>query len=228
MKIFSLINRISALTNFFSAGNTQKINSNLLKYGLVLLFSVTLWGCGKGNPAAVTIDPSTGKHATGWAVGAVGGSHVDAFFATKTVGSSCVGCHGTPQDPIGGIVKVSCSSVSRDGMNCHGGLWPHGDVPYIPQAFDTPTVHGQQVVNNGLATCQKCHGVDYKGLPGLGVNCIACHQTVNPANNAPHAFDWTTGTLKHSATNQLYAPACGECHYFPNNPASTANTPRTV
>jgi len=181
----------------------------ILRFGIVLLLSVTLWGCGKGNSSApITIDPSTGKHPTGTAVASTGGSHVDAYFASP---SGCEGCHGKPEDLSGGIVKVSCSTNTRDGMTCHAGKFPHG------VGFDVPTVHGQKVTNaptgtNGLAFCKKCHGSNYKGIAGSGVSCIGCHQLANAANNAPHAANWLAGSLPHSATDQANAPACGECH----------------
>jgi len=182
---------------------------NIVRFGIVLLLSVTLWGCGKGNSSApITIDPSTNKHPAGTAVASTGGAHVDAYFASP---AGCEDCHGKPEDLSGGIVKVSCSTNNRDGMTCHAGKFPHGP------GFEDPLVHGQKVVNepvgtNGLAFCKKCHGNDYKGKTGSGVSCIACHQLTNSANNAPHAANWLSGSLRHSATNQANAPACAECH----------------
>lgn len=183
---------------------------NLLRFGIVLLLSVSLWGCGKGNSSApVTIDPSTGKHTTAnMAVPSTGGAHVNEYFANP---SSCEGCHGNPQDLSGGIVKVSCSTVNRSGMTCHAGKFPHGI------GFNDPVLHGVKVRNapigaNGIAFCKKCHGSDYRGVAGSGVSCIACHKLTTPTSNAPHAGNWLNGTFKHSATDQANAPACGECH----------------
>lgn len=186
----------------------------ILRFGMVLLLSVTLWGCGKGNSnAPVTIDPATGKHPVGMAVAGTGGIHVDAYFASP---SGCEGCHGKPEDLSGGIVKVSCSTNSRSGMTCHAGKFPHG------VGFEVPATHGTKRAiiaagpTSGMAFCAKCHGAAFTGGTGSrGVGCIGCHQT--QGSNAPHAGNWAAYLnnargLNHSSTHESNAAVCAQCH----------------
>jgi predicted CxxxxCH...CXXCH cytochrome family protein len=191
----------------------------ILQLAIVLLFTVTLWGCGKGNPnAPVTIDPVTQKHAAGWAANGTGGAHPDAYFAAS---ASCKECHGEPTDTSGGISGVSCSNTGRSGVACHASF------PHV-EGFAAFAVHGSVARDvasgiTGMAHCQKCHGSDYKG--GVGPSCIACHKGTNPTSNAPHAANWISGNangLRHSATNVSNAPACAQCHL------GGANTPTSL
>jgi len=210
MKVLALTYRMSALTKLFLAGNGQKATSNLLKCGMLLLLSVTLWGCGKGNPdAPVTIDPVTKKHPAGWAANGTGGAHPDAYFNAS---GSCEECHGKPLDPAGGISRVSCSNPGRSGVACHASF------PHIA-GFAVFTKHGSVAKDlaigiSGMAHCQKCHGSSYTGA-GSAPSCIGCHKETNPSSNAPHAANWINGNangLKHSTTDTSNAPACAQCH----------------
>ena len=229
MKILALINRTSALTNLFSGRNAQKTNSNLLKYSIVLLFIVTQWGCGKGNPnAPVTIDPATNKHPVGWALNGSGGTHPDMYFAAP---ASCEGCHGKPSDPAGGISGVSCSNSGRSGIACHPSF-PHvaGFAAYVRHGSVAKDV---AIGVSGMAHCKLCHGSSYTGS-GLAPSCIKCHNDYNTSNYAPHAANWVSGNangLKHSTTNETNAPACAQCHlggtysHAPSDPAPAGTAP---
>jgi len=225
MKILSLTNRISSLTKLFSAGNGQKTTSNLLKYGMVLILSVTLWGCGSGNSSApAAIDPVTGKHVSGWFDFGTGGAHPAAYIADP---GSCEGCHG--KDLLGGISKVSCSP-GPNNRGCHD-IFPHS------AGFDDPDVHGGFATGAltpngifGMAHCQKCHGPDYRG--GVGPSCINCHRArgSNPATNAPHGANWKVSG-RHSKSDVTNAAACFQCHaggafsHPAQNPAPAGTAP---
>jgi predicted CxxxxCH...CXXCH cytochrome family protein len=191
----------------------------ILQLVIVLLFTATLWGCGKGNPnASLTIDPVTQKHAAGWAANGDGGAHPAAYFAAP---ASCKECHGEPTDKLGGISGVSCSNQGRSGVACHASF------PHVA-GFAAFAVHGSVAKDiaggvTGMAHCQKCHGSSYTG--DVGPSCIACHKGTNPASNAPHAANWVTGNangLKHSATHVSNAAACAQCHL------GGANTPTSL
>jgi len=192
----------------------------ILQSSIVLVFLVTLWGCGKGNPnAPVTIDPVTQKHAAGWAANGTGGTHPGAYFAAP---GSCEECHGKPSDLAGGISGVSCSNQGRSGVLCHASF------PHVA-GFAAFAAHGSVARDvasgiTGMAHCQKCHGGSYTGA-GSAPSCIACHKVTNPTSNAPHAANWISGNangLRHSATNGSNAAACAQCHL------GGANTPTSL
>ena len=81
-----------------------------------------------------------------------------------------------------------------------------------------PDVHGASAMgpagsSGGLSTCQECHGSDFSG--GISsIACSSCH-----GGSAPHPVSWTTGTRKHSSTDQSNAEVCAVCH------ANGANSP---
>jgi predicted CxxxxCH...CXXCH cytochrome family protein len=197
--------------------------SNLLKYCMVLLIFVTLWGCGKGNPnSPVGIDPTTGKHAVGWFDVGTGGNHPSAYFADA---ASCAECHG--QDLKGGVTKVSCSP-GPNNTGCHQ-KFPHND------GFNSPVAHGPSAKGPatatgifGMAHCTHCHGLDYQG--GVGPSCIKCHQTngSNPATQAPHGANWKVFG-RHSKSDESNAAACFKCHAGGkySHPAPTPASPKT-
>lgn len=180
----------------------------ILYYALVLLFSVTLWGCSSGNSAVpAAIDPTTGKHVAGWAANGSGGAHPDVYFSNP---NGCKECHGT--DLKGGISQVSCSNPGRSGVLCHSSF-PHV-LGFKAFALHGNSAKAQALGVTGMAHCQKCHGTIYTGN-GAAPNCIGCHQQTNPASNAPHAANWVSGNangLKHSTTDPSNAPACAQCH----------------
>ena len=180
-------------------------------YSLVLIFSVTLWGCSNGNSSSpavsAALDPATGKHAAGWALNGNGGAHPQGYFDNP---AGCQECHGT--DLKGGISGVSCSNPGRSGVACHA-QFPH------PEGFAAFNIHGNSAkaapgTFTGLAHCQKCHGLLYTGKTPAP-SCIACHKLSNSTNDAPHAANWVSGNvngLKHSTTDSGNAPACFQCH----------------
>jgi predicted CxxxxCH...CXXCH cytochrome family protein len=196
----------------------------LMRFSAILLLIVTLWGCGSGNSSSPTaIDPTTRKHATpGWFDKGTGGVHPSAYFADSV---SCTECHG--KDLSGGISKVSCSP-GVNSAGCHE-RFPHNN------GFASSAVHGLAAkgpvtaTNNlGMAHCTRCHGLEYQGA--VGPSCIACHQTVNPGTQAPHAANWKL-PKRHSLTAESNASACFKCHaggqysHAPKTPAQAGTEP---
>lgn len=84
--------------------------------------------------------------------------------------------------------------------------------------WSSPDVHGAAAkmpdgASGGLSTCQECHGSDFSG--GISsIACSSCH-----GGSAPHPVSWTTGTRKHSSTDESNAEVCAVCH------ANGANSP---
>ena len=191
---------------------------------------ISLFACSKANDRASNIDPSTGKHPSGWAVADTGGKHTAAFLS---VPSSCYECHG--KDLTGGISKVSCFSSSRSGMNCHAG-GPSGH----PAGWASPDSHGVAAKAllagvNGMPHCQICHGTDFSG--GMAkkscLNSAGCHGVNVMAAHSP--APWRdiakTGARSHASTDNSNAAACAVCHANGANssrkpsPAAPAGTP---
>lgn len=194
---------------------------------------MSLWGCSKGNdavPAGAAIDPITNKHLAGMAVAVAGGAHVGAYYENP---SYCIQCHGETSDLSGGITKVSCSTVSRSGISCHAGKWPHG-FGYAAFNLHGNTARSAAAGFIGMAYCKNCHGSDYKGVSGVGVSCVDCHSGAD-GSHAPHAANWKTGAnlngLKHSRTHASNAAACAQCHlggtfsHAPPKPAPAGTSP---
>ncbi|MBK5275269.1 MAG: CxxxxCH/CxxCH domain-containing protein [Desulfuromonadales bacterium] len=190
-------------------------------YGLVLLCSVTLWGCSKGNTnAPATIDPATGKHAVAnWVSPTVHGG-LD-FGASKNMGA-CQECHGN--DFAGGISKVSCLNTS----GCHGvGVFsPHPQKPWRGGGLITHTLVN---VDNALV-CAACHTKGQNlstpilssyatGAPGC-FNSTLCHGEVGHANDpqpwsAPANHGANPGLIGRPGAKFSIA-ACQPCHAVPS------------
>jgi len=203
----------------------------ILKFGIVMLLSMALWGCGKGNSSApVTVDPVTQK------------AHPDPawlskhFIGNKTAAakSGCIGCHGsfgTESYETGGIVKVSCVRCHPNGFNgssSGGCIVCHATLPK-----PTSNKHSKHLTPNlPDIACGTCHIPDpvlhtqggYTPVPvfdnslfgeGTGISfsggvCsnVSCHGG-KPSPN------WSTGTV----TN------CLECHtvgLFDGNPVGAS------
>src|ERR1039458_4229042 len=128
----------------------------VLKAALVSIATLVLFSCSKGNDRAPNIDPSTGKHPSGWAVAGTGGNHFTAYINGP---SACYQCHG--KDLNGGISNVSCFTASRSGITCHA------NGPGHPVGWAAADVHGAAAKallagQNGMPHCQVCHGSDFR------------------------------------------------------------------
>lgn len=175
----------------------------ILQFGIVLILALSLWGCGKGNPASpASADPVTKK------------VHSDPnWLATthkRTKASeipNCAECHGG--DFKGGIVNVAC-------IKCH----PKGPQGGPPHPIDGSTFlpaaqHGAEA-KKSLAFCGGCHGngvnQPFNTLPILGNarGCAFCHsQNINLA----HPYGWVPGpsTTSHATAGDIVT-SCGLCH----------------
>lgn len=193
----------------------------IMKYSLVILFAITLWGCGKGNSAApVTIDPVTNNHPSvagvSWASpsahGAITGQGAKAAVSSGGGMISCSACHGS--DFTGGISKQSCIN---NGVGCHGGVLSPHPKPWIVGTF----AHTNTDPSNAAA-CAICHlgGANFLpqvnpvpagAVPGC-MNNTLCH------GQAGHSFPFPGSMHKPTGTGTLVADAkapytnCSGCH----------------
>lgn len=176
----------------------------ILLFALMAL-SLALAGCGDKNDKAIFSADS--GHPAGWAVLSTGGLHPSVYKADN---GACVDCHGSAQDPqsTGGTSRVSCFSVSHNGMTCHpNGLSGHSTV------WSSPANHGSAAkaapdASHGFASCTACHGANYAG--NTGTSCMACHATA-PHPAAPWRGTTSTGTT-HTTTDLGNASECSRCH----------------
>ena len=72
-------------------------------------------------------------------------------------------------DLKGGTSKVSCSTVSRNGLSCHAGKWPHG-FGYAAYNQHGNTVRSAAVGFNGMAYCKNCRDGRSAGCQSIGTN----------------------------------------------------------
>lgn len=168
---------------------------------LIVLMFITILGCSNANDNAIILDQS-GKHPAGWLVAVNGGSHPAAYLSAP---DKCVECHGS--DLTGGISRVSCFSVDRNGITCHA----QGPVGH-PAGWSAPDAHGAHAKaapagSDGMAFCANCHGADYRGGGNSQKDCLRCHTT------APHPAGWpSVGPITHTATGPNNASVCAGCH----------------
>jgi hypothetical protein len=107
---------------------------------------------------------------------------------------------------IVGLALFGCSDPRSQVFNSDTGK-------HAPE-WASPDVHGPSAKRaDGFSLCADCHGADFSG--GISsVDCSSCH-----GGSAPHPVSWTTGTRKHSGTDQSNAAVCAGCH------ANGANSP---
>jgi hypothetical protein len=164
--------------------------SRSLRVLLVGVIAFGLIGVGCSKKRGTPFDPDAG--------------HPDDFFRThpaeyRAAGASCFECHGA--DLLGGVAKVSCSSVSRDGRACHPG--GPGGHPNGWRSLHTAT-------DPALApTCAACHDNPANALAPNCFNTSLCH-----GPRSGHPADWRTA---HTRTNPTQAVLCAQCHDNPAN-----------
>lgn len=186
----------------------------IVRYAVVLL-SLTLTCCGKGNNGSTTLN-STNKHPAGWVT-----SHRAAYQANPL---QCQECHGA--DLKGGITKIDCFNQGNL-PGCHAnGHGPRAVGHALP--FANPQLHGP-AARTDLIVCQSCHGTSggagsnprfnlpIGSLP-TGCEGSGCHLPAmahpKPWNNHGLAGNQANAcALCHGATfGGGNGPACKECH----------------
>jgi predicted CxxxxCH...CXXCH cytochrome family protein len=185
---------------------TTRIRTRSLFTGvaaLACLLGVLAAGCGRGERAGVAGPASAGRqHPAGW----VADHPAQALSSLQ----NCTQCHEMT------VLRTGSAIPSCMTAECH-----HKPSPGWP----TAGIHGAQAKRapgpsgGGLASCQLCHGVDYKG-GGSGVSCASCHGVQAPHPTKP----WRGGSLTHATTDPSAAAACAQCHY-PGAPANPADHP---
>jgi len=178
---------------------------------LVLLIALAgIAGCGSDKSSGGMVSPP------GWVLVPSGGQHATSATLTYIANggsSSCAECHGA--DLSGGTSKVSCF---ENPEGCH-----HGPVAN----WATPAVHGatakQAPSSPRFASCQLCHGADFRTPRGDGNRtCYSCH------SQAPHPDGpWRSSTgSTHTNTDPSNAPVCAGCHRnnAPGTPGCFNNT----
>jgi hypothetical protein len=130
------------------APNLLQMPCNAIKSALVIIPALLLLGCADANNAAPSVN-TAGHHPESW-VAVNGGNHPLVYRAEPGL---CPQCHGRDlfqQGGTGGIVRVSCTSSSFNGMTCHAiapvtpppqpGVFPSQGVSFanhIQAIFDT-------------------------------------------------------------------------------------------
>jgi len=157
-------------------------------------------GCGSDTSPDTMVSPP------GWVVVPSGGQHAKSATLTYIDNggiTSCAECHGA--DLSGGTSKVSCFG---NPSGCH-----HGPVAGWVAAPPAAQEHGAAAKrapgNSGFASCQVCHGADFRTPRGDGNRtCYSCHSL------APHPDGpWRTSTgSTHTNTDPSNAPVCAGCH----------------
>jgi predicted CxxxxCH...CXXCH cytochrome family protein len=150
--------------------------------------------------------------------------------------SACNGCHSATVDATGAIIPASAGGKHIDGIiQATGGH----DASWMDQA--SPGFHAYSA-NQGLGTCQGCHGTNLDGAGGVpacaqchnaalpvGVtswktNCVMCHGGTDNQTGAPPKATWGNGdpiavgahTSHVTATHGLSLPVdCASCHVKP-------------
>ncbi len=175
----------------------------ILRYlAVTAALAISLWGCGKANDGAPSLDVS-GQHPAGWVL-----KHGPSYLENS---GQCRECHGA--DLTGGISKVSCFSVNLGAQTCHSGgphpvPWPeHNKAPNQGNAC-TPC-HGANLGGGAIApACATCHTQLIPGtVPVLGT-CITCH------NKPPQGGIFPNISGAHRKHNLLpgVGGVCDTCH----------------
>jgi len=192
----------------------------IMKYGTILLFSVMLWGCGKGNPAApVTVENTKKQHPADWANplnhGANTGLGAKASAASGGGMDNCRSCHGS--DFKGGISKVSCFNNAA----CHGATVAaaHAKKPWSGPRGTVVGTHKSADPGNATA-CFICHAAGNNStlkptaVPAPGAKPGCFNNTLCHAEGA-HAFPFPGAAHAPGGSFLAGAPPfnnCSGCH----------------
>jgi predicted CxxxxCH...CXXCH cytochrome family protein len=181
---------------------------------LILLVAFAgIAGCGDDQSSGGMSSPPD------WVVVPSGGRHAKSATLTYIANdgsSSCIECHGA--DLSGGTSQVSCFG---NPTGCHHG--PVADWVVSPPAAQNHGVAAKKAPgSSGFASCQICHGADFRTPRGDGSRtCYSCHGLA-PHPNGP--WRASAGSLYgHVGTDNANASVCYDCHAYtgtanPNNP----------
>ncbi len=181
--------------------------------------------------ALVWTQVGTGKAACGTCHGLPpGGSHPVVSAAL----TGCSSCHPQTMNASGQLIAIASGGMHLDGaVQASGGIHPAGWTDTASPAFHAYSA------NNGISSCQGCHGVNLDGVGGTATtscatchgatwktSCTGCHGGTANATGAPPQGTWGFRTdanrigahTKHVVAGAV-APAfaCSACHV---NPAS--------
>jgi len=170
-------------------------------FGLAgILLALLFLACGGGSASIKGT-----YHPKGWL-----GAHPAKALANL---EQCRTCHEMTVLKVGSAIP-NCMTAA-----CH-----HGTIP----GFSLAASHGlrakatQDATGGGLASCQTCHGADFRG-GGSTVACASCHGVEAPHPAAP----WRGTGLTHANTDPSNAAVCAQCHYAgsPANPPGHPSAP---
>ncbi|HJV67223.1 MAG TPA: CxxxxCH/CxxCH domain-containing protein [Geomonas sp.] len=178
-----------------------------------------LSACSGSSGSAPPVVDGSGKHPANWLQ-----QHWVVYRqengGSKAVSSStaCSECHGVDLD--GGIAKVSCFSVSFNGMYCHAN---DDHTLGHPKSWGDPTgvsFHG--------ATGVTYNGEQVKGSRNLAVSCGLCHATGSNTllvGDAPSCLstDPKWGISCHSSSPAVSSSGCVSCHNTPPDGGAAPN-----
>jgi DnaJ-class molecular chaperone len=137
-----------------------------------------------------------GGHVAGWMEPSQPAFHGNSVAAQGP--TPCRACHGS--DYQGGSSGASCYTCHAGGPSGHPDGWMN---------LDTASFHGQRVLIEGIANCQRCHGA---GLSG-GTSGVACSQCHDVAGGHPAGWMDVSGPNFHGETVAAQGPSsCRACH----------------
>ncbi len=174
-----------------------------------------------------------------------GGSNTTPTWTRVGAGEAgCGTCHGLP--PGGTHTSLTACEI------CHSEVVGPGMVitaPSLhidgvvqvranhPPGWSAPTSHGAHANQNGLASCQSCHGVALDG-GAVGVSCASCHPadwqtnctfchggTFNTTGAPPEGIDGETARsdvavgahTEHVSITHGILAGCDQCHVVPTS-----------
>lgn len=198
------------------------------------LCALALAGCGKKSDQGVNLDASN-KHPAGW--------YLNHRTVYRSYAVQCRECHGDVTDIAGGVVKISCTSTSYNGLTCHFQGHAPRDLPHaVP--FRAASLHGTEAKKD-LSFCQQCHaerlsdGTVRFDMPigQLPHGCEECHKAGTAHPPVDKISGYGTGWTGHYAVGSITActschgstfqggsgPACKTCHV--RLPSGTGPTP---
>jgi len=101
---------------------------------------------------------------------------------------------------IGVVFQIGLMACSTSNSEAPGPREPH-PAKYILK-------HGG-VANGNVSQCRVCHGIDYKGIPGVSPSCLGCHLSGPPFVMHPIPY---IDPYAHGSAARASQVACLACH----------------